>query len=819
MKSADTIPRLGKGLLIVVLVILLFLTAGLSQAAEQKVRDLQTAREGHASAIPVADVASRATEASNALRSLRARFAPGREIEKIQKDLDDVSHRTAMELWRLMKLLRGQPTLEMLQTEQRLWEKNQDRIAGWMHLLTQRAAAFEAALSQILDIQKEWNQTLEAAQAAQAPETVLNRIKAVLTAAEAARTSLQARRSGAIGLQDSVAEELAQCEIALAHISQAQKMAVVGIARRERLPIWSSELWARGRTEGFAGVREIAVERWTDIERYLTEADRGMPIHLVLFVVLSVLFFAMRRQLHQWTTGKDSAVVTSVLEHPFLSAFISTLILASSPYWPFSPAPPTVRNLLELLALAAMIRLMRQAFDHRAVFGLYALWLLFALDTVRHAFADAALFDQSMVVLEALLGIAVLTWSLSYGSLQQSFTQATGFTHLRTLRLVASLVLAILGAGLLAGALGYMREARLLVSGVLFGGAQALTLAVSIKILCSMAAFCLSVWPFRLMQMVRRHRDLLERRIYRILVWLAIAGWLTRLLDYVGLLQPVLLFGRNMLSAKLERGSISVSLGDVVAFALSIWAAFLLSSFIRFVLQEEVYPRKNVPYGTGYAASRLVHYAILTLGLVVGLGMLGVDLNKVVVLFSAVGVGIGFGLKDVVNNFISGLILLFERPIHLGDTIDVGDLEGQVQRIGIRSSVVRTRRGAEISVPNALLVSESLTNWTLSDQHRRIDLQVGVNYAADPQKVIEVIVKAAAKQPDVLAVPPPRAFLVGFGDSSINFELRAWTDQVIDWIRVKSELAVAVYQAVNDAADISFPFPQREVRLLHDEEG
>jgi len=128
------------------------------------------------------------------------------------------------------------------------------------------------------------------------------------------------------------------------------------------------------------------------------------------------------------------------------------------------------------------------------------------------------------------------------------------------------------------------------------------------------------------------------------------------------------------------------------------------------------------------------------------------------------------------------------------------------------ASIVRTRMGAEIIVPNSQLISEQVTSWTLSDQLRRINLAVGINYGAAPQKVVEVIETAAGGHPRVLKNPPPRALLVGFGDSSIDFDLRFWTDQFADWSKIRSEVAVAVHDAVQ-AAGMSFPFPQREIRL------
>ena len=213
------------------------------------------------------------------------------------------------------------------------------------------------------------------------------------------------------------------------------------------------------------------------------------------------------------------------------------------------------------------------------------------------------------------------------------------------------------------------------------------------------------------------------------------------------MLQPALSFGQAVLDAKFERGAISISPGGVLEFVLTVWAAYLLSAFIRFVLKEDVYPRIGIATGKSYAVSSLLHYFILALGFTVAIAALGVNLSKLTVLTGAFGVGIGFGLQSVVNNFVSGLILLFERPIHVGDTVEVGDLLGKVRRIGIRASTVHTRQGADIIVPNSQLISEKVTNWTLSDQLRRIDLPVGVNYSAAPKEVIKVLENVAHGKP------------------------------------------------------------------------
>ncbi|HEU4343223.1 MAG TPA: mechanosensitive ion channel domain-containing protein, partial [Candidatus Binatia bacterium] len=368
---------------------------------------------------------------------------------------------------------------------------------------------------------------------------------------------------------------------------------------------------------------------------------------------------------------------------------------------------------------------------------------------------------------------------------------------------------------LFAGVAGYVRLARLLTPGILVGVVLALAATAYLRVGAGVVALAFRVWPLRLLQMVEHHRELLARRIYGLLVWMAIFGWSIRYLGYLGLLDPTWALAENLLTAKIERGSIAISLGGILEFFLAVWLAYLLSAFIRFVLQEDVYPRINLAPGLSYAVSSLLNYIILAVGFIAGLGVLGADFSKVSILAGAFGVGIGFGLQSVVNNFVSGLILLFERPIHVGDTVEVGNLQGTVRRIGIRASVIHTGAGADIIVPNSQLVTERVTNWTLSDRLRRLDLPVGVNYGADPKKVIDLLVGVANAHPQVLKNPASSAFLLGYGDSSINFELRVWTDAANSLTEIRSDLAAVVYDAVH-AAGMSFPFPQREVRLISD---
>jgi small-conductance mechanosensitive channel len=182
------------------------------------------------------------------------------------------------------------------------------------------------------------------------------------------------------------------------------------------------------------------------------------------------------------------------------------------------------------------------------------------------------------------------------------------------------------------------------------------------------------------------------------------------------------------------------------------------------------------------------------------------------VLTGALGVGVGFGLQNIVNNFVSGLILQFERPIHIGDVLDIDGTTGKVSRIGIRSSTVKTFQGAEVIIPNANFISNKVINWTLSESLRRVELPVGVAYGSDVKMVAKLLEQPATAHESVLTSPAPAVYFKEFGDSSLNFELQFWVMQESNVVKVKSEVALDVMRLLNEAG-VEIPFPQRDLRL------
>jgi small-conductance mechanosensitive channel len=172
-------------------------------------------------------------------------------------------------------------------------------------------------------------------------------------------------------------------------------------------------------------------------------------------------------------------------------------------------------------------------------------------------------------------------------------------------------------------------------------------------------------------------------------------------------------------------------------------------------------------------------------------------MDRLTVLIGAFGVGIGFGLQNVINNFVSGLILLFERPIQIGDAIEVDGVTGTVYRIGIRASVVRTFEGADVTIPNGNLLSQRLVNWTMSDRHRRIEITFSVPYGTDPDSVFDALREAAAENAHILAEPSPQPLFTGFNEKLLDFSLRAWVADNDQWVRARSDLVRAIQRRLS----------------------
>ncbi|MBO6523135.1 MAG: mechanosensitive ion channel [Balneolaceae bacterium] len=275
----------------------------------------------------------------------------------------------------------------------------------------------------------------------------------------------------------------------------------------------------------------------------------------------------------------------------------------------------------------------------------------------------------------------------------------------------------------------------------------------------------------------------------------------------------IFIYVRDFLNVTLfEIQNTPVTFMSIIIFILFIVGFSFLASFVKKVLNKRVLPKFIKDSGLRYTLARMSQYVIVIIGIFVSFQFLGINLTGLAVIFGFLSVGIGFGLQNVTSNFISGLIVLFERPISVGDRVEVNDIEGDVQEINIRSTKVRTLDNISIIVPNSQFVSQDVVNYSHGDPTYRLSVNVGVAYGSDLDKVLKALNEVAEESENVLKNPSHDVHLRNFGDSAWDMKLLVWIPDVKDKYAILNELNQAIVRKFREM-EIEIPFPQRDINF------
>ena len=299
----------------------------------------------------------------------------------------------------------------------------------------------------------------------------------------------------------------------------------------------------------------------------------------------------------------------------------------------------------------------------------------------------------------------------------------------------------------------------------------------------------------------------MARLVERLFSWVA---WLAAVLWIVGLLPAVT---REMESIRFVLGKSRISLLDLAGGVLSAGAVMVVALWISAVVERRVLQQAVNDLSLRKVAANTVRAALLLVGLLLALSMVGVDLTALSVLGGALGVGLGFGLQKLAANYVSGFVILFERSLRIGDTVRVDNFEGEVMDIKTRYTLIRAPNGRESIVPNEKLITERIENLSLADSRILLTSDITVGYDSDVERVQQVLLDAALAVPRVLRDPPPAARLVGFGADGLEFSLLYWIDDPDrGQLNVRSDTNLQVLKGLR-AAGIEIPFPQRVVQM------
>jgi small-conductance mechanosensitive channel len=602
-------------------------------------------------------------------------------------------------------------------------------------------------------------------------------------------------------------------DVLLAEVKSGKADVVARKADEDRrlLAIDSPPLWQAAGGEETTRPVDAGMRESLQIDRAFTRDYDAAHVKAVRIAItcgallLPLMLWLRHRVKRSITAGQTTASSMQALLHPW-SAW---LVLVALGEVLFGSRGPMIRQFLAiLLAWIPVLRLLPSQVLTIVSPWAYLTAACYFLNAAASLLISNGIWYRSLLLIIDVIALGSLIW------LRSRVRRPTPVIGAPKKRGLLEFLLVVAGAVLVVSVgsnlLGNVSLATMLTGAVLDSGFLAMVLYAGATVLAALLQQLLLGPAVSRLSMY--HASSLAQAGVRVGRTLLIAAWLVSVLQFFRIYRPLLDWLVAVFSYHFKVGSLSISFGSSVGFIAAAWVAIWLAKTVRLVLAEDILPAVSLPRGLGNTISTLTYYAVLFLGLLAALAIAGFQIGELAIAFGALGVGIGFGLQDVVKNFVSGLILMFERPIQPGDVVDIAGTSGTVRDIGMRATILTTPDGAEVVVPNGMLLADKLVNWTLRARHRRINVDVVTTYGADPMRTIELLAGIAAHVEGIAAVPPPAAILTGLASGALQFNVNAWTTESADWVIVRSLLNVKIREGLA-AAGIEVPAPQRDLRL------
>jgi potassium-dependent mechanosensitive channel len=723
---------------------------------------------------------------------------------------DDRSEQTLMSLSAGAQQLAGQssatavPTVSRrtLTSLQRHWQFYERAILRWrfdLHRATKASLEDSASLASRRAV---WQATRLAI--ADAAPGLLRRVDETVDDIDRATAAVSATVSKSLDL-----ERRGNALLAQADSGKADVLAAIADQDRQLLMIDSPPLWqATGSRESriAVGVRETLEIDAAFGRDYDAAHIDAMRVSIAGGALLLPLMLWLRSRARRAIAAGQA---TEVSLHALLRPWAAWLVLAALDEVLFGSRGPVIRQ--EVVIALAWIPVLRLLPSR--VLRIIRPWAyVSAAGYLLNAGASLLVADQlwyrMLLLFIDVLVLGSFVWLRS--RLRRSAPPIGTPNRRAALSALLVVTIAVLAVSIGSNVLGNVSLATMLTGAVLDSSYVALVLYAGATVLT--ALFHLMLLRPAVSRLAMQNAGSLVQVAARLGRTLLVTAWLVLMLKFFRIYRPLLDWAIAVFSYHVKVGVLSISLGSTAGFVAAVWVATYLAKNIRLVLSEDILPKVSLPRGLGNTISTLTYYAILFLGLLVALAIAGFHIGELAIVFGALGVGIGFGLQDVVKNFVSGLILMFERPIQPGDIVDVAGVSGTVREIGMRATILTTSDGADVVVPNGMLLADKLTNWTLRSNRRRININVVTTYSAKPQQILELLVGIAAKVEGIASAPPPVAILTGLATGALEFNLMAWTTDKTDWVGARSLLNVRVRDGLAEAG-IEVPLPQRDLHL------
>ena len=695
--------------------------------------------------------------------------------------------------------------LSQLESFKRDWDDIQDRISKWNQLITDRVQRLQNKKTEVQNTIETWKLTYQLAQELQAPPEMLETIFTGSRLLTNHQADLQVALSDLLKLQTELAPIFNTISDIQNFIKDHRNIIIEQIWTPESPPLWN----LGADTTDFSLNQHLSLVYNENIAvasaYWKSKASfRYFIIFIFLLIYINLIYFKVTAKKLMDNYPQDIADVQLILKYPFFSAMILTWVFLAL----FFDAPREMKKVLAMIMItpvSVILYSLSKIQKTPKTLAFIFLVLVFHMVPLLTGTLSGRFF--LLIIGIALLVIMVLLLR------KNENLEIISTTQPGLVRFIIQVLIILNFGSLAANILGSVQLSELLFLGIVGSILISIIFYQAIFLITDIISLIMVGSPLNKSNIVRNYRPLIRKRFKTAFTILAIIWGGYLILGQFNIHQAVVNWVITFVTASVEVGEVSISLADILAFYLSIQLSIWISKFLRFIIEEEVYQRtKTGDKGVSGTISLMVRYTVISLGVVLAFAAAGIEFSKIAILVGALGVGIGFGLQSIFNNLVSGLILALERPIQVGDVVEVTDLMGVVKEIGFRASRIRTYDGAEVIVPNGDLVSSQVINWTLSDTKRRLKVDIVIARGTDPKTVLKALQEAADAHPDILKNPAPIPRFMGFGDSGLNFQLLFWIPDFDQSFRMGTEVTTLVHDHLKSAG-IKIPFPQRDIHV------
>ena len=767
-------------------------------------------------AIAVIDIIDKLTTANAELKEIEEKIALKNKITAIDSLLPQ--YVTFIEQRKLLEqnFIIANPNRQKIDNLLIQWLGYRVHLESWQASINDSEISNEILRDRIADSEIIWKLTYENAAEEDIPYEILNSTKKLWNDYKRINTVIKDEKNKFLNLENKINNQVIVIDSVIDELNSLKNSDVYDIFYLRHLPFWEkSTEQSISNTPKKVGVESMS-ENVSSTIRYVESLGNALYLFLTTLIFLIVGLFLIKRSFLKYPIegsnenllkAKEITVNRTVWGLLFLTLILLRLF--------FPNTPKLFQDVLVLFMLTCATALVRPYLNIKFKNIPYFFILVLFLDLVKTYIWLSSFEYRLYLLFEAFL----ILWILMYLTYSYRKTRNSKFVDSIFIRFIPFVYILVI-VSLISNILGYTNLTDFIIKLCIQGGDLTLIFYALFLMLNTMVlGFMHYHFNTRSTQFNLDNKLAIDLKLQRYIKAFTLLLWLFYFLNLFDIYRPLIAFFTDIFSEPFKVGDITFTLGMVLMFVTILAISYLITSIISFLLDgnELKIFFIQLPKGVPAAISLVIRYFILAFGFVLALSVLGIDLSKFNLLAGALGLGIGFGLQTIVSNFISGIILIFERPILTGDVVEVNNLIGTVSKIGVRASRISTYEGAEVVVPNNNLISKDLINWTLSDNIKRVEILIGVSYDSNPSEVLKVLLNVVNENKEILQVPPPKALFDAFGESTLKFRLLFWV-HFQNGIQAKSDVSIAVYAKFSELG-IKIPVPQREIYLSQDDDS